>query len=360
MKSKQRILLTGASGGVGFEALKQLHATKNFRITVFDLKTVQSKKAFSRFKEDIEIIYGDITNIDDLTKACIEKDVVIHLAAIIPPLADEKPELSNSVNIGGTENLLRVLEQYSPNAFFLYSSSVSVYGDRIENPYIKVTDPLTPSIGDEYALTKIAAEDLIKRSKLNWSIFRLCAIMGKHKISKLMFHQPLNTSLEIATLEDTARAFVKAIDKKEALSGRIFNLGGGKKCRSTYKAFLERSFDIFGLGKLAFPPKSFADKNFHCGFYEDGDDLEDILHFQRDTLESYFEKEKKKISPVRKVLTSIFRRVIKFFLKAKSEPLQAFKDKDEKAMEQYFTSNESRKEEGRMAKPLLILSFHRK
>lgn len=336
MKKKLSVLLTGASGAVGLEVLRQLCLAKKFDTTVFDIKTPQSVKTLSRYKKEVEIIFGDISIAEDINKVCVGKDVVIHLAALIPPVADEKPELAHKVNVVGTENLIRALEQFSPNTFLLYSSSISVYGDRIKNPLIKVTDILNPSERDEYALTKIAAEKLIQESQLNWSIFRLCAIMGNHKVSKLMFHQPLNTSLEIATLEDTGRAFVNAIEKRNELSKKIFNLGGGAKCRSTYKEFLERSFDIAGLGKLDFPPKSFADKNFHCGFYHDGDDLEQIIHFQKDTLESYFEKEKKKVPPIKRFFTFIYRHSIKYFLKIKSEPLQAFKRKIKKAVQFFF------------------------
>lgn len=341
MKKNLSVLLTGASGAIGLEVLKQLCSSKNFNITIFDLKTSQSVKLLSPFKDDVNIIYGDISNVNDINQACDKQDIVIHLAALIPPLADEQPALAYKINVVGTENLIKSLEQFSPKAFLLYSSSISVYGDRIHNPNISVTDPLTPSDGDEYAMTKIAAEKLIQKSKLKWSIFRLCAIMGKHKISKLMFHQPLNTSLEIATLEDTARAFVNAIHKKDELIGKIFNLGGGEKCRSSYKEFLERSFLIAGLGKLDFPPKSFADKNFHCGYYQDGDDLERILHFQRDTMETYFEKEKKKILPIKKLLTSINRQSIKYFLQKKSEPLKAFKNNIIKTVKHFFNNNNS-------------------
>lgn len=341
MKNKLSVLLTGASGAIGLEVLKQLYTSGSFDITVFDLKTSQSVKIFYPFRNDVHIIYGDISNEKDVNQACVGQDIVIHLAALIPPIADEQPALAYKINVVGTENLIKALEQDSPNAFLLYSSSISVYGDRVKNPNIKVTDPLTPSDGDEYALTKIAAEKLIQNSKLNWSIFRLCAIMGKHKISKLMFHQPLNTSLEIATLEDTARAFVNAIQKRDELSKKIFNLGGGEKCRSTYENFLERSFEIAGLGKLDFPPKSFADKNFHCGYYVDGDDLERILHFQNDTMDSYFEKEKMKISPIKKLFTSINRHSIKYFLKMKSEPLKAFKNNVVKTIKHYFNNNNS-------------------
>lgn len=336
MKTKLRVLLTGASGAVGLEVLKQLNYSKLYDVTVFDIKTPRTIKILSGFSHGTNIIYGDISNEQDLRIACIEQDIVIHLAAIIPPLADEQPELAHKVNVSGTENLIRSLEQLSPNAFLFYSSSVSIYGDRVEYPNIKVTDPANPSEGDEYAKTKMAAEKLIQNSKLNWSIFRLCAIMGRHKISKLMFHQPLNTSFEIATLEDTGRAFVNAIQKRDELSGKIFNLGGGEQCRSTYEEFLERSFKIAGLGKLDFAPKSFADKNFHCGFYQDGEDLENIIHFRRDSMDSYFEREKGKISCIKKLITSILRRPIKYFLQKKSEPLKALRDNTIKAIKHFF------------------------
>lgn len=334
---KKRILLTGASGTVGFEVLKQLYALKeNFEITVFDVNSKKTRKKFNPYAKEVRIIYGNITKPDDLKNICFDKDVVIHLAAIIPPLADEKPELAYQVNTIGTEQLIRCLEQHSPNVFFLYSSSISVYGDRIQNPWITTRDALKPSEGDAYAITKIAAEKIVQNCKLDWSIFRLSAIMGGHKISKLMFHQPLNTSLEIATPEDAARAFVNAIFKQEQVSKKIFNLGGGEKCRISYSDLLKRSFKIFGLGEFDFPPNTFADKNFHCGYYKDGNELNSILNFTNDTLDSYFEKEQSKISSFRKILTGIFKKPIKNYLKKQSEPLAAFKQQNKKEMEHYF------------------------
>lgn len=340
MKSKKSILLTGASGTIGQEILKQLvHLKDEYKITVFDIKNSKSSKIFSSYKNEITVVYGNLTKEKDLLKVCSNKDVVIHMAAIIPPLADEKPELSFKVNALGTENLIKLLEKHSPKAFFIYSSSISVYGDRLKNPWIRISDPLIPSPGDEYAKTKIYAEKVLLKSKLNWTIFRLAAIMGGHKISKLMFHQPLKTSLEIATSADTARAFVNAVEKQNLLSNRIFNLGGGENCRILYDEFLKRSFEIFGLGELNFPNKSFAEKNFHCGFYEDGDELNDILNFRKDTLEDYFLQEKRKVSAVQKFMTSLIKNQIKTGLLKKSEPLHAFKNKDADKMNHYFDFN---------------------
>lgn len=340
MKTIKKVLLTGASGTVGYEVLKQLYELKNeFDITVFDIKSSKTIKKFKPFKEEVNIVYGNISNEADLVDVCHDKDAVIHLAAIIPPLADEKPALSYQVNVVGTENLINLLELHSPNAFFLYSSSISVYGDRLPNPMISVNDKLDPSEGDEYAKTKIAAEKIVQNSQLDWSIFRLTAIMGGHKISKLMFHQPLKTSLEIASPADTASAFINAIDKQEQVSKQIFNLGGGENCRIVYDDFLSHSFKIYGLGKLDFPSKTFAEKNFHCGYYKDGHELDDILHFRKDTLVDYFNDEENKISPFISKVISIFNKPIKKYLQKQSEPLAAYVNQDEKMIHHYFRTN---------------------
>ena len=337
VNSRKKILLTGASGTVGYEVLIKLFERRDlYDITVFDIKSTKTVKKFAKFENEIEIIYGDISNESDVKKICHNQEVVIHLAALIPPIADEKPNLAFKINTFGTENLIRNLEQYSPEAFFLYSSSISVYGDRLKNPMIKVTDPLIPSMGDEYAKTKIKAEEILQNCKLDWSIFRLGAIMGGHKISKLMFHQPLKTSFEIATAEDTGRAFVNAIENRDLLSKKIFNLGGGESCRTIYDKFLIRSFKIAGLGSFNFPLKTFAEKNFHCGYYEDGDKLENILHFRKDNLESYFEKEKNKIKGLEKLFVLVFKEQIKKYLLRQSEPYQAFRTNNKKMMELYF------------------------
>lgn len=332
---KKNILLTGASGTVGFEALKQLLALDRYTITVFDQESEASREKLLPFKDKITIVFGDISNFDDLD-AIRNIDFAIHLAAVIPPVADDFPPLAKKVNLNGTQNLVKQLEKHSPTAFMMFSSSISVYGDRIVDPYINVGDQLQPSEGDYYATTKIAAEEYIRNSKLDYTIFRLAAIMGNHKISKLMFHQPLNTALEIATPRDTARAFVNGIEKQHLLSKRIFNLGGGESCRASYKVFLERSFAIFGLGKLNFPEHAFADKNFHCGYYADGDELEEIVHFRQDTLDDYFKMESEKVSSVRKIATSIIKEPVKWFLLKKSEPYQAFKQQDPIQMKHYF------------------------
>ncbi len=338
MKTKKNILLTGAGGAVGYEVLKQLSTQLDaINLTLFDLKTQDNIQKFKSYKEKVNILYGDISdNNDILQSTCADIDIVIHLAAMIPPQADEYPDKAHQVNTIGTQNILRNLKKYSPEAFFLYSSSISVYGDRVNNPGISVGDPLEASTGDEYALTKIAAEKLIQGSSIDWCIFRLSAIMGNHKISKLMFHMPLKTQLEILTPQLAAKAFVKAINQKNQLKNRIFNLGGGKKYRTTYKKYLSRAFQIYGLGTLDFPKKAFAEKNFHCGIYFDGNILEEILHFREGNIENHYEEIRRITSAFSKWMIYPFRSIIKYFLLKKSEPYKAYRSGKAPALARFF------------------------
>jgi len=340
MTSKLNILLTGASGTIGIEVLRQLIDKSTFNLTVFDKKTNHSVKQFAPYMKNMSVIYGDLRNEEDLNKIPENMDVVIHLAAVIPPLADEDSLLTYNVNVIGTKMIIQMMESKSPIAFLLYSSSVSVYGDRVYSPEINITDQLNPSDRDAYGRSKIEAEELIKNSHLDWSIFRLAAIMKNHKISKLMFHMPLNTQLEICTPKDTAKAFVEAIYKREVLKGKVFNLGGGKDCRISYKLFLEKSFRLFGLGKLNFPLNTFAQRNFHCGILKDGDELENILHFRNDTLKSYFCETKLSISFYKKIITILLRFFIKKGLLNKSEPFNAIKTNNRELMNHFFIQKE--------------------
>jgi len=339
MGAKKRILLTGASGSVGRDVLHQLAAlTDKYELIVAGRKSKRGRKIAAGYRGKATFINADLSYYDQAVALAKNIDVVIHLAAVIPPLADEHPELAERVNVYGTKNLLKALEQHSPHCFFIYSSSIAVYGDRIKNPDIRVGDPLQPSQGDYYAETKIRAEKLIQQSKLKWTILRLTAIMGakNHKLSKLLFHMPLDTRMEIATPEDTARAFVNAIEKQEALQGRIFNLGGGPSCRISFREFLDRNFKIYGLGRFDFPEEAFARKNFHCGNYADGDDLEEILHFRHDGIEDYEAKLRKSIHPAQYLATRALAPIIKRQILKKSEPLVARRKNDQELLERFF------------------------
>jgi nucleoside-diphosphate-sugar epimerase len=335
---KTNILVTGCTGTVGSALLELLSSDNSYQVTAFDLKNKRSFNSLKRFKDKIQIVYGDICDKEAVLEVCRDKDCIIHLAALIPPKADQYPDLAHAINVQGTQNIIDAILEYGNSSFLLYSSSVSVYGDRLKTPNIQVSDLLSPSEGDHYGSTKVEAERRIQNQLRNWSIFRLTAIMGveNHKMGGIMFHMPLDTLMEIASPEDTAKAFAFAIEKRECLNQKIYNLSGGSSCRISYQEFLQRSFDAFGLGKLDFPPNAFAEKNFHCGYYTDGDQLNEILHFRNDTIETHFLKLRRSISPIQRNLTYIFRKSIKRKLLSLSEPYQGYLSNDKSIISHFF------------------------
>lgn len=337
-KPVTRVLVTGGAGSVGLEVLKELHQHKRwYEVKVLEQNKPEVLRKLKPFRKDFQLIPGDLNDPAILERAASDIDFVIHLAAVIPPLADRLPDLAEKVNVEGTAKLIKAVEAKSPLAFFLYTSSISVYGDRVYNPWIAVEDPLLPSEGDEYAKTKIKAERLLRHSRLNWTVFRLSAIMGPQtRMDPLFFHMPLDTSLEIATARDTGYALVEAIYHQDALRGRTFNLSGGEKCRTSYREFLNQVFIKMGLGKLDLPEYAFAQRNFHCGNYADSARLEDILHFQQDSLEDYYQMLGKSSSRMTRKLTSFFAVIIKRFLLFKSEPLRARKRKNHDQVRRFY------------------------
>ena len=335
---KKQILLTGATGTVGKEVLKQLCMHPEYEISVMCRASSKNKKTLQPYLNQIKLIHIDLSDHKEMEKLEGEFDTAIHLAAVIPPLADEQPELTHKVNFTGTKNLIERLEIISPNCFFMFSSSIAVYGDRLLTPDISVNDALPDHEEDAYAQSKLDTEPAIMSSKLDWTIFRLTAIMGvkNHKMTGLMFHMPLPTPMEICMPEDTARAFTNGIEKRAELKNKVFNLAGGPSCRTTYEEFLGINFRINGLGAVDFPPKTFAEKNFHCGNYIDGDDLENITHFRKHTLEDYIRLNEEAVSGIQKFFASLLKRPIKYFMRRESLPLKAFKTKDKELMERFF------------------------
>ncbi|MCD6332670.1 MAG: NAD(P)-dependent oxidoreductase [Bacteroidales bacterium] len=327
MKNRIKVLVTGAAGSVGLEVVRELAGRdETYDISVIDRNIRRVKKKLRPYLKHIRFFAGEITNPQLIYRACRDQQAVIHLAAIIPPLADEQPQIAERVNVEGTRLLVKTLEKINPGVFFLYASSISIYGDRVSDPWITVSDPLQPSEGDEYAKTKIRAEQIIRSSKLIWSIFRLTAIMGSQtRLNPLFFHMPLDTSMEIATARDTGYAFAEAISHTEKLQGKIFNLSGGPSCRTTYYEFLKRVFPIVGLQNPDFPHGAFAEKNFHCGYYRDSDRLNSILGFQHESLEDYYRMLQHKQNFFVRTMTRLFHSPIKRSLLKRSDPFKALR-----------------------------------
>ena len=163
-----------------------------YEITALDLRTKNSEKKLKKYRRRINIIYGSINDsilIDALVK---DQDFIIHLAGVLPPLADIKKDLSENIEYQGTENIIKAINYYNPKCHLFYSSSTTIYGD-IKSASIK-NKPKIQEL-DYYNNTKIKTEKLIKDKLKNYTIL---LIINSFKLVFLSLLPSLYTALENA------------------------------------------------------------------------------------------------------------------------------------------------------------------
>lgn len=298
---KKTLLVTGASGQMGREVLAKCMESEMLKGIVLLRKKKENvklaKKLAKKYGENIEIIFGDLSNTDDCAK-CVEKaDYVFHCAAIIPPASDHNPTLTYSSNYLGTVNICDAVCQ-SPRRDeikFIEIGSVAEYGNRnYKHPWGRVGDPLIAAAYDFYAATKIRAERYVIESGLKyWVSLRQSGmlydqLMMNNMEDGLMFHTCWNTPIEWATARSSGvmarNLIVGDINGSlpESFWRKVYNIGNGENARVTGYQVFESGFGLMGCTpKDIFKPNWNISRNFHCMWYYDSDVLENYLHFQQ-------------------------------------------------------------------------------
>jgi 3beta-hydroxy-delta5-steroid dehydrogenase/steroid delta-isomerase len=151
-----RVLVTGGSGFVGANLVAEL-LERGLHVRSFD-RAPSPLPAHPR----LETLEGDICDPETVAAAVTGIDTVFHTAAIIDlmggaSVTEEYRRRSFSVNVGGTENLVRAGRAAGVTRFvYTASNSVVMGGQRIVAG--DETLPYTDRFNDLYTETKVAAE----------------------------------------------------------------------------------------------------------------------------------------------------------------------------------------------------------
>jgi len=279
-----KVLLTGAFGNVGSNTLESL-IDQGHQVTCFDIKTRANAKTSRRYQDKMTIIWGDLRRPEDVNKAVKDKDVVVHLAFIIPPACEKNPSWAKEINVGGTRNLLNAIKALPTPPKIIFSSSISVYGPTADKePPRRTTDPVNPI--DDYTHHKVECEKMVQESGLQWAILRFGAVPLLGQIDPIMFDIPLDTRIEFVHPRDVGLAVTNAVSCSEVF-GRILNIGGGPSGQLYYKTYLARLMEGAGLGM--FPEEAFGIKPYYTDWM-DTEESQRLLKYQRYPFEKYIEE----------------------------------------------------------------------
>jgi nucleoside-diphosphate-sugar epimerase len=319
------VLLTGATGGMGFAGLNELlRDVDQQEISILAQGTQRDRKILAGYENrgGLHIHWGDLTNYDDVYSCVKDADLILHVAALVSPEADYHPTLAMKVNYGGMRNLLRAIrEQHRMDTVKLVSiGTIAETGDRMPPIHWgRVGDPVKPSVFDYYAVSKIAAERLLIESGLTyWVSLRQTGIIGPAMCrirDAIVFHNGLDNVLEYVSDRDSGvllrnLALYDCTGRlPETFWGHVYNIGGGQSCRvSTYDMFTEL-FGAIGFTNLKYvvDPKWYATRNFHGQYYLDSDQLENLLHFRHDSIQYFYDEYLKRMGAAAAVVRLVNR-----------------------------------------------------
>src|SRR5713226_381362 len=150
-------LVTGGAGFIGSHVVESLLADGH-RVRVLDNFSTGNRANldFARGNRRLEVLRGDLRNLETVARAVRGVSVVFHQAAMRSvPRSVADPLGCNASNVTGTLHLLHAAAKQKKKPRIVYASSSSVYGERPDLPKREdqPTAPISP-----YAASKVAGE----------------------------------------------------------------------------------------------------------------------------------------------------------------------------------------------------------
>jgi CDP-paratose 2-epimerase len=276
-KDKEKVLVTGGAGFVGSHVAES-HAKRGGDVIVLDnlsrepllgkgYKSASYNWNYLKKHDNIKLIEGDITKFEELKEVCKDVNVIVHAAAqtaVTTSLIDPKTDFI--INTLGTFNVLEAARKFCNNPAIILCSTNKTYGNNVnkinvveketryifENKFkegVPETFPIDLCEHTPYGCSKLAADlytqDYAKIYGLKTAVFRMSCIYGPRQFGvedqgwvawftiATIIGKPITIYgdgkqvRDILYISDLINAFDAFLQRKNQLSGEVFNMGGG-------------------------------------------------------------------------------------------------------------------------------------
>ena len=228
-----KVLITGSSGFIGQHLIKRLQKIAE----VFEFKS-------------------DLTNHEDVKSELqdVSPDIVVHLAARTEVQKSFYEQISfQEVNYVGTVNLIEACRGVEPMPYFVFASTMEVYGWQPISDEVEQTGTCVNSVAfDEntqphpnapYAVAKYACEKYLEYAEraygLEWASFRQTNAYGRkdndYFVTEHIINQMLNSNecnlgysepyRNFIYIDDLLDAWMAVITNTDKAKGSIFTIG---------------------------------------------------------------------------------------------------------------------------------------
>jgi len=285
----ERVLITGGAGFIGTNLADRIVGEGRKVVILDNLSRAGVEQnlewLLQRHGSRIEVITGDVRDMDTVRRAVTGVSQVFHFAAqvaVTTSIID--PQHDFEVNARGTLNLLLALREMPNPASVVYTSTNKVYG-ALDDVGLEIADgryqPLDARIRarglDEsrpldfhspYGCSKGTADqyviDFARTLGIPGVVFRMSCIYGPHQFGtedqgwvahfliRALAGDPLTIYgdgrqvRDVLFVEDLVDAFLLAQQHMPKIAGEAFNIGGGPQCTTSLLELMERIEQVTG------------------------------------------------------------------------------------------------------------------
>ncbi|KAF5881684.1 NAD(P)-dependent oxidoreductase [Rhizobium sp. PEPV16] len=209
------VLVTGATGLVGARLLPRLvEAGWNCRALMREGREAPAS---------VKAVEADLLDPASLMRAVEGVSAIIHLAAVF---RTPDTDLIWKSNLEGTLNLIAAAKARAPEACFIMASTSNVYDADSPRPG-RENDAANPQ--QAYPASKLAAENALRESGLNWSIQRFGFVYGDkdghlEELPRLVTSFKMHPAQRMSMVHHRDIATAMNLALTGAMDGRIVNI----------------------------------------------------------------------------------------------------------------------------------------
>jgi nucleoside-diphosphate-sugar epimerase len=229
-----KVLLTGATGFLGFRTLEQLVELDEVSTVRAAGRTLRPTHFVDHPKVDYQL--GDLLDEDyvaALVKGC---DVIIHAAALSSPWGPY--EAFWEANVEAQRLLLQYANRFGVQKF-IYVSTPSLYFELKDKAGIREQDPLPRRFINAYAATKREAEQLLDKWTIPYIAIRPRALIGRgdtvimprliraYEEGKLRIIGTGENLVDLTPVANVAHALILGLQAEGEALNQIYNISNG-------------------------------------------------------------------------------------------------------------------------------------